>query len=120
MCRKYHWEGEEEIGTVIPLAWKFGMKEKADKVKGKCVYIYIYIYMYIFFFFLFTIIFCIVWASQVALVVKNLPANAGDIRDSGLILRLGRSLGGGHGNPLQHSCTENPMDRGAWQATYSP
>ena len=83
VCRKYHWEGEEEIGTVIPLAWKFGMKEKADKVKGKCVYIYIFF----FFFFLFTIIFCIVWASQVALVVKNLPANAGDIRDSGLILR---------------------------------
>ena len=57
-------------------------------------------------------------ASQVALpVVKNLPANAGDIRDVGLILRLGRSPGGGHGNPLQHSCLENPTDRGAWQAT---
>ena len=53
-------------------------------------------------------------------VINNPLANAGDIRDAGLILRLGRSLGGGHGNPLQHSCTENPMDRGAWQATYSP
>ena len=55
-------------------------------------------------------------ASQVALVVKNLPANAGDIRDAGSILESGRSPGGGHGNPLQYSCLENPMDGGAWQA----
>ena len=54
--------------------------------------------------------------SQVALVVKNLPANAGDIRDVGLIPWLGRSPGGGHGNPLQHSCLKNPMDRGSWWA----
>ena len=52
----------------------------------------------------------------VALVVKNLPANAGDIRDASLIPGLGRSPGGGHGNPLQYSCLENPMDRGAWWA----
>ena len=52
-----------------------------------------------------------------ALVVKSLPANAGDIRDVGLIPGLGRSPGGGHGNPLQYSCLENPMDREAWQAT---
>ena len=51
------------------------------------------------------------------LEVKNLLANAGDIRDTGLIPELGRSPGGGHGNPLQYSCLENPMDRGAWQAT---
>jgi len=50
-------------------------------------------------------------------VVKNPPANAGDMRDRGLIPQLGSSLGGGHGNPLQYSCLENPMDRGAWQAT---
>ena len=54
--------------------------------------------------------------SQVALVIKNPPANAGDIRDAGSIPGLGRSPGGGHGNPLQYSCLENPMDRGAWQA----
>ena len=48
------------------------------------------------------------------LVVKNPPVNAGDIRDVGSILGWGRSLGGGHGNPLQDSCLENPMDRGAW------
>ena len=52
-----------------------------------------------------------------ALVVKNLHANAGDIRDVGSIPELGRSPGGGHGNPLQYSCLENPMDRGAWRAT---
>ena len=52
-----------------------------------------------------------------ALVVKNLPANAGDIRDAGLISGLGRSPGGGHGNPLQYSCLESPMDREAWWAT---
>ena len=57
------------------------------------------------------------WASQVELVVKNLPANAGDVRDTGLIPGLGRSPGGGHGNPLQYSCLENPMDRWAWRVT---
>ena len=51
-----------------------------------------------------------------ALVVKNLPANAGDVRDAGSIPGLGRSPGGGHGNPLQYSCLQNPMDRGAWWA----
>ena len=55
--------------------------------------------------------------SQVVSVVKNLPANAGDMRDMGLIPGLGRSPGGGHGNPLQYSCLENLMDRGAWWAT---
>ena len=56
-------------------------------------------------------------ASQVLLVVKNLPANAGDVRDLGSIPGSGRSSGGGHGNPLQYSCLENPMYRAAWQAT---
>ena len=56
-------------------------------------------------------------ASQVSLGVKNSPANAGDIRDVGLIPGSGRCPGGGHGNPLQYSCLENPMDRGAWRAT---
>ena len=50
-------------------------------------------------------------------MVKNPPANAGDIRDVGLTPRLGRSPGEGHGNTLQYSCLENPMDRGALQAT---
>ena len=53
-------------------------------------------------------------ASQVALVVKNLPANAGDRRDAGSIPGSGRSPGGGHGNPLQDSHLENPMNSGAW------
>ena len=56
-------------------------------------------------------------ASQVALVVKNPSANAGDVRDLGLIPGSGRSPGGGHGNLLQYTCLENPMDRGAWRAT---
>ena len=55
-------------------------------------------------------------ASQVALVVKNSPANTGDIRDVDLIPGVGRFPGGGHGNPLQYSCLENPIDRGAWWA----
>ena len=46
-------------------------------------------------------------------MVKNPPANAGDIRDADLILGSGRSLGGRHGNPLQYSCLENPIDGGA-------
>ena len=57
------------------------------------------------------------WASQVVLVVKNLPANAGDIRDTGSIPGSGRSTTVENGNPLQYSCLENPKDRGVWQAT---
>ena len=49
-------------------------------------------------------------------MVKNLPTNARDLRDTGWIPGLARSLGGGHGNPLQYSCLESPMDRGTWQA----
>ena len=52
-----------------------------------------------------------------AQLVKNLPADAGDTRDVDLMPGLGRSPGGGNGNPLQYSCLENPTDRGAWQAT---
>ena len=51
------------------------------------------------------------------LVVKTLPADAGVARDAGLMAGLGRSPGGGNSNPLQYSCLENPMDRGAWWAT---
>ena len=54
---------------------------------------------------------------QVLLVLKNPPAKAGEARDEALIHGLGSSSGGGHGNPLQYSCLENPMDRGAWRAT---
>ena len=57
------------------------------------------------------------WVSQVALVVKNLLVDVGDIRDASLIPRLGRSSGGEHGNPLQYSCLGNSMERGAWRAT---
>ena len=49
-------------------------------------------------------------------MVKNLPANEGDMRNLGSIPGLGRFPGGGHGNPLQYSCLENPIDREAWQA----
>ena len=56
------------------------------------------------------------WAFQVVLVVKNTPANAGNIRDVDSIPRSGRSPRGRHVNPLQYSCLENLMHRGAWQA----
>ena len=68
-----------------------------------CVYIYVYIWMEI-------------GTSQVALVVKNPPANTGDVRDAFSIPGFGRSLAGGNGNPLQCSCLENPRDGGAWWA----
>ena len=59
-------------------------------------------------------------ASQVAVVVKSLPASAGDVRDMGLILESGRSPGGGHGNPLQYSCLENPHgQRSLWAIVHS-
>ena len=57
-------------------------------------------------------------ASQVVLVVKNPPASDGDVRDAGSISGLGRSPRGGHGNPPQYSCLENPMHRGAWRAIF--
>ena len=79
-------------------------KSRAQLVEMVCIHLFVCMYVYM-------------RASQVALVVKNLPANAGDLRDAGLILGSGRSPGGGHGNPLQYSYLENPMDRGAWQAT---
>ena len=63
------------------------------------------------------LIYSIPTSSQVTLVIKNLPANVGDIRDVGLIPGSGKSPGEGNGNPLQYSCLENPMDRGAWRAT---
>ena len=56
-------------------------------------------------------------ASQVAVVVKNMPATEGDMRDLGLIPGWGRSHGEGNGNPLQYSCLENPIDRGVWRGT---
>ena len=56
-------------------------------------------------------------ASQAALAVKDLPANAEDIRDASSIPGSGGSPGGGHGNPFQYSCLENPVDREAWWAT---
>ena len=59
----------------------------------------------------------VMWDFQVVLVVKNPPANGGDMRDVGSVSGFGRSPGGGHGNPLQYSCLENSMDRGAWWAT---
>ena len=55
-------------------------------------------------------------ASQMVLVVQNLPADAGDIRDTGSVPGSGRSPGEGNGNPLQYSCLENSMDRGVWRA----
>ena len=55
-------------------------------------------------------------AAQVAQIEKNPPAIAGDVRDLSLIPGTGRSPGGGHGNPLQHSCLESPVDGGAWWA----
>ena len=50
-------------------------------------------------------------------MLKNMPANVGDIRDAGSIPGLGRSPGGGDGNPFEYSCLENPKDRGVWRAT---
>ena len=55
-------------------------------------------------------------ASQAMLVVKKTVAYTGDVRDGSSVLGLGRSPGGGHGNPLQYSCLENPTERGAWWA----
>ena len=94
-------------GQVLPLPWlwlSIFLPPSSTTCVCVCVCVCACVYTY-------------VWASQVALAVKNLPANAGDVRDEGLIPGSGRSLGGGHGNPLQYSSLENPMDKGAWLAT---
>ena len=64
-----------------------------------------------------TYVYIYYWAFQKMLMVKKLPASAGDIRDTGQILELGRSPGEGNGNPLQNHCLENSTDRGAWRVT---
>ena len=74
-------------------------------------------YIYIFFLYFFDHGSQLCRASQVALVVKQLPASAGDTEDVGLIPGLGRPPGGEHGNPLQCSCLKNHIDRGVWWAT---
>ena len=56
------------------------------------------------------------WTSQVALMIKNLPAIVKDTKDASSIPGSGRSFEGGHGHPLQYSCLENLMDRGTWRA----
>ena len=68
----------------------------------------------------YSVLYCLLphlWASQVALVVKNPPASSGNIRDIDSVPQWGGFPRGGHGNPLQYFCLENPMDRGAWWAT---
>ena len=59
-----------------------------------------------------------IYASQVTVVVKNPPANVGDLRDMSSVPGLGRSPGEGYGNPVQYSCLENPIDRRVWRATF--
>ena len=65
---------------------------------------------------LFRLMYISLSASQMVLMVKNGPANAGDVRDAGLISGSGRSPRGGHSNLHQYCCLENPMDKGAWWA----
>ena len=87
------------------------MEEWVKKMCGVyvCVYTYVCVCVCV-------CVYTYLWASQVVLVVKNLPGSTGDIRDAGLIRGSGRPPGGEHGNPLQYSFLENPMDREAWQA----
>ena len=76
-----------------------------------------YVNLYLTFFLLSRVQISTSLASQVVPVVKNPPANAGGVKDTGSIPRSGRSPGGRYSNPLQYSCLENPMSRGAWHAT---
>ena len=83
-----------------------------------CIHICIYVHTCLFVnIYVFVCLYVHMYASQVVLVVKNLPSNARDIRDMGLIPGSGRSPQGGYGNPLHYSWLENSTDRGAWWAT---
>ena len=83
--------------------WNLGWDPGTEKCEEKCEEIWIN--------------YGLKWAYQMVLALKNLPANAGGIRNTGSIPGMGQSLGEGNGYPLQCSCLEKPMDRRAWQAT---
>ena len=90
----------------LPLTLLFDLEATLYLKLIKCfqfshIYEYVFVCMYM----------CI-WASHMVLMVKNLPANAEDIRETSSILGSGRSSGGGYGNPLQYFCLQNPMNRG--------
>ena len=102
------------VACQAPLSMEFSRQEYWSGLPFPSpIYMHIYyihilfIYMYIY----------IRTTSQVVQAVKNLPTNAADLGDVGLIPGSGRSPGGGHSNPLQYSCLENPIDRGAWWPT---
>ena len=107
MQRRNLWSKERPCSGIA----RTGQKKKKKK---KSTFKYIYIVMKCLSYECMLLLFP---TSQVALVVKNPTASAGDTGDVGLILGSGRSPGGGHDNPPQCSCLENPMDRGAWWAT---
>ena len=103
--RSLGWEDllEKEMAThSSTLAWKIPWTEDPGRLQYMGLQSWTRLSNFTFF-----------WASQVALLVKNSPANARDVRDAGLIPGLGRSPGGGYGNPLQYSFLENPVDGGA-------
>ena len=107
--RSLGWEDllEKEMAThSSTLAWKIPWTEDPGRLQYMGLQSWTRLSNFTFF-----------WASQVALLVKNSPANARDVRDAGLIAGQGRSPGGGHDNPVQYSCLEKPMDGGAWSAT---
>ena len=82
--------------TAVPLGFQVPACHLKKNIHDMYIHVYMCIYLYV------------LWASQVAPVVKNPPANAGNVRDAASIPGSGRSPGGGHGNPLQYSCLEKP------------
>ena len=99
-----------DIQYETQLNLKFSRNEKKKQRELICNIFYLTYYSKYHFNIYFTLGF------QVALVVKNPPANAGDVRETGSTPGSGRCPGGGNGNPLWYLCLENPMDRGAWRA----
>ena len=97
-----------EISRVLLSSFRESLPELCDN--SECVWVSVLLCLQ-------ALVSEILGPSKVALVVNNPPDNAGDVRAAGLIPGLGRSPGGRHGNPLQYSCLENPMDRGAGWAT---
>ena len=123
MAASYHLPSSNLLEHFMPLLWLVTLhltSSRRQKPSGRHLLIFVLPNLYTHLHKSFSVLFGkypSFWGFPGGVVVKNPPPNAGHSEDMGSISRLGRSPGGGNGNPLQYSCLENSMGRGAWRAT---